>query len=180
LSAERVERGECMCGLFESGERGERRHTPHTQSEQITHTAQAYHPHTTHRQRTSRLTRGPCTGSAAPLLPPPKQPTNPHTHCVLMSVVWVVCVGVGVACGCLCVCVVARGLFVGCSWQPEDKKAGSSESDTYVLNNHLRFKIKYHPVDTDGVMTEGNPDGYPFFLFSPYFSLQDQVPPCRH
>ena len=28
-----------------------------------------------------------------------------------------------------------------------------------MLNNHLRFKIKYHPVDTDGVMTEGNPDG---------------------
>ena len=24
------------------------------------------------------------------------------------------------------------------------------QSDTYVLNNHLRFKIKYHPVDTDG------------------------------
>jgi len=60
-------------------------------------------------------------------------------------------------------------LLVDCSWQPEDKKAGSSESDTYVLNNHLRFKIKYHPVDTDGVMTEGNPDGYPFFLFPPIF-----------
>ena len=25
-----------------------------------------------------------------------------------------------------------------------------AQSDTYVLNNHLRFKIKYHPVDTDG------------------------------
>ena len=96
------------------------------------------------------------------------------------------CVGVGVlvlVCWCFCSWGV-RGLFVGCSWvvrgQPEDKKAGSSESDTYVLNNHLRFKIKYHPVDTDGVMTEGNPDGYPLFLFPSHFSPQDQVSPCRH
>eukprot|EP00802_Teleaulax_amphioxeia_P006625 Tamp_06629.p1 GENE.Tamp_06629~~Tamp_06629.p1 ORF type:complete len:677 (+),score=209.81 Tamp_06629:26-2032(+) len=51
------------------------------------------------------------------------------------------------------------GYALGGKLAPEEKKAGSSESDTYVLNNHLRFKIKYHPVDTDGVMTEGSPDG---------------------
>ena len=65
-------------------------------------------------------------------------------------------------CMCLCVHVYTHAYtetHVHTVWQPEEKKAGSSESDTYVLNNHLRFKIKYHPVDTDGVMTEGSPDG---------------------
>jgi hypothetical protein len=159
-------------------EREERGDTHHTHKANKSHTPLKHTTHTQHTDNAHPVSREALARAA--LHPPSHPPSNPHTHCVLMSVVWVVCVGVGVVCGCLCVCVVARGLFVGCSWQPEDKKAGSSESDTYVLNNHLRFKIKYHPVDTDGVMTEGNPDGYPFFLFSPYFSLQDQVPPCRH
>jgi transmembrane 9 superfamily protein 2/4 len=52
------------------------------------------------------------------------------------------------------------GYALGGKLTPDEKAAGGkTDSDTYVLNNHLRFKIKYHPVDTDGVMTEGSPDG---------------------
>ena len=133
--------------LFEGGERGERRerreesvcvgclreereethttHTahichPHTQSEQTTHYSSIPPTHNTYTtQHTSPLSRGPCTGSAAPLLPPPKQPT--HTLCVDVRCVCGVCVCgvwcVGVLCGCLCVCVVARGLFVAAGGQ---------------------------------------------------------------
>ena len=37
------------------------------------------------------------------------------------------------------------------------KKGSKKETDSYVLNNHLRFKMKYHPVRPRRVSREGWP-----------------------
>ena len=28
------------------------------------------------------------------------------------------------------------------------------DADTYILNNHLRFKIKYHPIENKGIVSD--------------------------
>ncbi|EKX43113.1 hypothetical protein GUITHDRAFT_163927, partial [Guillardia theta CCMP2712] len=75
------------------------------------------------------------------------------------------------------------GYPVGGKLAPEDgSKKTSQSTDTYVLNNHLRFKIKYHPVDTgDGITSEGERGNYivgyeviPFSIKHTYYGKWNQ------
>ena len=48
------------------------------------------------------------------------------------------------------------GYALGGKLESDDKAAAGRkvDADTYILNNHLRFKIKYHPIENKGIVSD--------------------------